>query len=66
MIAEEGFLPIPCRRLFPLPVTVGKKWRQARWEFEVAAVDAKVYLGEDAGIPMFIENCLFNFIVIPR
>lgn len=58
MYRGEGFLPIPCDKLFPLPVVVGKKWRHQRWSYEVAAVDAEVYLGEDAGEPMIIKNCL--------
>ncbi len=58
MLRGEGFLPIPARKLFPLALVVGAQWRHDRWYYSVDALDYKLYLGEDAGVPLFLENCL--------
>jgi hypothetical protein len=51
MLRGEGFLPIPARKLFPLALVVGAQWRHDRWYYSVDALDYKLYLGEDAGVP---------------
>lgn len=58
MLRGEGFLPLPGRKLFPLPVAVGKEWRYERWSYRVASVDEKLHVGDDAGVPIILENCL--------
>lgn len=58
MLRGEGFLPIPGRKLFPLPIAVGKEWRHERWEYGVAGVSGELQIGEDAGVPIVLKNCL--------
>lgn len=58
MLRGEAFLPIPGRKLFPLPVEAGKTWRVDRWQYQVGGTDGEVQIGEDAGVPIVLKNCL--------
>lgn len=55
---DPAFLELPITKLFPLAPAVGRRWREGRWDFEVTDLAAAVYVGDDAGSPMLVKNCL--------
>lgn len=55
---DSAFLEMPITKLFPLAPSVGRRWREGRWDFEVTDLAATVYVGDDAGVPMLVKNCL--------
>lgn len=58
MTCDGGFLGLPATRLFPVPPALGATWDEERWTFEVTDLHAEVYVGDDAGVPMIIKDCL--------
>lgn len=55
---DGGFLELPVKKLFPVPPAVGADWTEGRWEHRISGLDTEVYIGDDAGVPMVIKNCL--------
>jgi hypothetical protein len=58
MTCDGSFLELPVAKLFPIAPALGATWDEVRWTFEVTDLHAEVYVGDDAGVPMIIKDCL--------
>ncbi|MDE2143443.1 MAG: hypothetical protein KGJ84_13630 [Elusimicrobia bacterium] len=58
MSCDAAFLELPVKKLFPVPPAPGATWEEGRWSFKVASLNAEVHVGDDAGVPMVLKDCL--------